>query len=188
MYDLLMVKKIIKYPSESLRKYCRPVSFPLNEEVSRHVQDLHETLAAHSNGVALASNQIEKEGWQCFVVKQPSSLPDVCFNPMWTSASDEVTDADTVKSARERVSHLTFIEGCLSVPELAFGVDRHFWLRFEYDDEEDVHREQLLRGLEARIVQHECDHLEGKLIVDTCPQEIWFKVRPEILRNRKAGR
>jgi peptide deformylase len=57
-------------------------------------------------------------------------------------------------------------EACLSVPGKQGYVDRYAEIRVEYQDEEGMTREAILLGLEARVVQHEIDHLDGILFID----------------------
>ncbi len=63
-------------------------------------------------------------------------------------------------------------EGCLSIPELySDGVPRAFALRLHYQDEHGQNHRQEFEDYMARVVQHEHDHLEGKLFIDLLPQE-----------------
>lgn len=57
-------------------------------------------------------------------------------------------------------------EGCLSIPGRGFRVARHDQVLLEYTDLAGVRRTETLRGWDARVVQHECDHLAGVLIAD----------------------
>lgn len=57
-------------------------------------------------------------------------------------------------------------EGCLSVPDGVVSVTRPEMIRFKFLDEQGTPQEAECAGLMARAIQHECDHLDGKLIVD----------------------
>jgi len=59
-----------------------------------------------------------------------------------------------------------FKEGCLSIPEIRENVDRPEYLHIEYYDEHWKKHEESLKGVRARVIQHEYDHLYGKLFID----------------------
>jgi peptide deformylase len=59
-----------------------------------------------------------------------------------------------------------FEEGCLSIPNIREDVERKEKLRIKYFDEEWVAHEEEYDGMKARIIQHEYDHIEGKLFID----------------------
>lgn len=68
----------------------------------------------------------------------------------------------------------SFEEGCLSVPGKSVKVKRAEEISVSYTDENGIPHNEIFKGLEARIVQHEVDHLNGKLIIDYMP---WYKRR-----------
>lgn len=177
-----MVKKIIKFPAPSLRAPCTPVTFPptfplTSEELLGHIQDLKDTLAATPHGVALASNQIRQEGLRVFVSLPGIGLPEVMVNPSYRTAG---------AASGEMIGEN---EGCLSVPELTMKMFRFKNIIAEYDDVEGVHHTlEYPAPLAARVIQHECEHLDGKLLYDHANQKVQIKVRAEAIRNRKAGR
>jgi peptide deformylase len=170
----MAIKKIIRFPSTSLRSVCRPVDLSTDREaLLEHVGDLKDTLAVTPNGLALASNQILPLGYRVFVVKQPSQLPEVIINPTYISSQDGVgIDA----------------EGCLSIPELSLGVPRLRHIELIWNDINGVEHTSAFSGLEARIVQHECEHLDGKLIFDYATKKTQIAVRAAAIKNRKAGK
>ena len=57
-------------------------------------------------------------------------------------------------------------EGCLSLPEISVNVPRPVAITLQYQDENGQPQERRLKDLDARVVQHEVDHLDGRLIVD----------------------
>ena len=73
-----------------------------------------------------------------------------------------------------RKGSLSFEEGCLSVPGKSVKVKRAEEISVSYLDENGMPHNEIFKGLEARIVQHEVDHLNGKLIIDYMP---WYKRR-----------
>jgi peptide deformylase len=173
-----MVKKIIRYPDPSLRKQTKDVTFPLTDELLEHIRDLKDTLAATSNGVALASNQILADGHRVFVVKEglDADLPKVVINPSWKPY--EKTQFEFVHEE----------EGCLSIPHFGARLKRYVGVVLEYQAEDGTFDHlipQVLLG--ARIVQHECDHLAGKVIIDHLDKSSQIKAYNDILRRRKRG-
>lgn len=173
-----MVRKIIKFPAPSLRLVCTPVDFERDDRqrLLDHVQDLHDTLSETSNGVALASNQIEQLGRRVFVVRKIGdiTLPHVVVNPIWTSVGEKRAEVG---------------EGCLSIPELAaFSVSRFTTIQMTWQDIDGRRHAAEFNGFEAQIVQHECEHLDGRLLSDRFDRRRYTILRAEAIKNRKAGK
>jgi peptide deformylase len=57
-------------------------------------------------------------------------------------------------------------EGCLSIPKVREDIQRHSNIRISYLDENFVEQEREFHGITARVIQHEYDHIEGKLFID----------------------
>jgi peptide deformylase len=70
------------------------------------------------------------------------------------------------KILEESGNKWSFNEGCLSIPEIREDINRHESLTISYYDENWKHHEETYNGLAARIIQHEYDHIEGKLFID----------------------
>lgn len=164
--------KIIRYPEPSLRWVCQRVEFPLTDEVRRHIDALQDTLMITPGGLALASNQILADGLRLFVVRPGSDLPRVVINPSWESRSPLIETN----------------EGCLSVPGLQIPVRRHEELTLTYQDELGDPKRYWATGLEAQVVQHECAHLDGWLVVDALPPRLRAEFKALTIRNRKRGK
>jgi peptide deformylase len=143
-------------------------------EIEDHIQDLHDTLEDNSHGVALASNQIRPDGWRIFVVRDGRDLPTVMFNPSWV-----VLDDDLIMPVQE---------GCLSIPELMLYAPRHQTIRVMWQDRSGKTWGKIVSGLDAQIVQHEVEHLNGKLLIDYANKDLALRVRMEAIRNRKTGK
>jgi peptide deformylase len=76
----------------------------------------------------------------------------------------------TIVDASEEKKRVT--EGCLSIPDYRATIERHTWVMLEYHDAE-FHRHRVkLTGLDAQVAQHECDHLDGKLIIDGASRQL----------------
>lgn len=124
-------------------------------ELAGLLADMRDTMAA-MNGAGLAAPQI---GVSLRVV-----IFGVRANPRYPDAAD-VPDTVLINPAIEPVD--TGIEegweGCLSVPGMRGWVPRHARIRYRGCDERGAGFERVVEGFHARVVQHECDHLDGVL-------------------------
>jgi len=134
--------------SEPLRQFGTP-------ELESLLRDMQDTMAS-LNGAGLAAPQIGVPlRVLIFGVGHNPRYPDaeevpftVLCNPVLTPLGDELEDG---------------WEGCLSVPGLRGLVPRHARLRYSGFDPQGTHIEREVGGFHARVVQHECDHLDGIL-------------------------
>lgn len=111
------------------------------------VKDLVDTLSQTSNGIAIAAPQIGVAK-RIFVMNRGEIKNLVCINPKIISA----------------VGRMKYDEGCLSFPDKYVRKVRKQFVKLKYLDENFVEREAQFSGVEAVCVQHECDHLNGKLL------------------------
>jgi len=150
----MSVRPIVRLGHPALRTPARPVdpSRIADPEVQSLVDEMVETMN-EAHGVGLAASQVGEEV-QIFVYQAsgPPEIPlRVVINPMITPRSgDLVYDW----------------EGCLSIPDLRGLVPRHPEVRVRGLDREGQPLDYLAAGLEARIVQHEFDHLNGVIFLD----------------------
>ena len=141
---------ILEFPDPRLRKVASPVTvFDAKLEVL--IDDMFETMY-DANGIGLAASQIDVHE-QVIVIdlSNDRSTPRVFINP-----SIEVIDH----------SLDGFEEGCLSVPGFSESVERPKTIRVRALDREGVAIDETVTGLLAVCLQHEMDHLQGKLFVD----------------------
>jgi peptide deformylase len=152
----MTVRDILKMGDARLLRVAEPVQTFDTPELHALLADMRETMAA-VNGAGLAAPQI---GVNLQVVifggtarnprypDRPLVPPTVLINPVITALSpDEETDW----------------EGCLSVPGLRGKVPRWSHIRYTGVDEKGQAIDRTVDGFHARVVQHECDHLIGKL-------------------------
>lgn len=151
-----MVYPIVVYGDPVLRKKAQDLE--KNTDVKVLVQDMFETMYA-ANGIGLAAPQIGK-GIRLFVVDG-------------TSLDEEEEDMSTFKKAflnaqilKEEGTPWEFEEGCLSIPNIRENISRPETVRIRYYDEDWNLKEEEYSGVKARIIQHEYDHIEGKLFID----------------------
>lgn len=149
------VRTILKMGDPRLLRIAQPVGRFDTPELHQLVQDLHDTMAA-ANGAGIAAPQI---GVDLAVVifgfahnpRYPDAPPvpaTVLINPQIVALSDDEEEG---------------WEGCLSVPGLRGVVPRYTRIRYSGFDEHGQLIEREADGFHARVVQHECDHLIGKL-------------------------
>ena len=145
--------------------YGHPVLREISEDITpdypglkQLVADMFETMYA-SDGVGLAAPQIGRNDRIVVIDASPvaENFPE-CDG--WKKAlinpEIEILDGDMVSRS----------EGCLSLPGLSEDVKRVEHIRLRWLDEDFQPHEEEISGFLARIVQHECDHLEGKVYID----------------------
>ena len=119
---------------------------------------MYETMYA-SEGVGLAAPQIGRNDRIVVIDADPvaESFPE-CAGRKLTLINPEIEVLEGESVTRG--------EGCLSLPGLSENVNRVEHIRLRWVDENFTPHEEVMSGFLARIVQHECDHLEGKLYID----------------------
>ena len=139
----------------------RNISQPVKEdypELKTLVANMFETMYA-SEGVGLAAPQIGRNDRIVVIDADPVSenFPE-CAGRKFTLINPEIEILDGDSCSRA--------EGCLSLPGLSENVNRVEHIRLKWVDENFQPHEEEISGFLARIVQHECDHLDGKLYID----------------------
>lgn len=152
-----MVYPIVVYGDPILRKRAKEVEKG-SMDLHAFAQDMFDSMNA-AHGVGLAAPQIGK-GIRVFVVDA-------------TTMEDEDEDLSDFKKVfvnpeviEESGEKWPFEEGCLSIPNIRENVSRQAKLRIRYMDENWVEYDEEYEGMKARIIQHEYDHLEGKMFID----------------------
>lgn len=150
-YILPMIRPILIHPDPRLKKPCDPVS-EFTPELAALAKDMLETMY-DAPGIGLAAPQIGvmKRVLVMDCVKEGEPRPMVLVNPKVTWASEDLS---------------TYEEGCLSIPDQYADVKRPAEVRVEWVDETGQPQEEQFSGLWATCVQHEIDHLDGKLFID----------------------
>ncbi len=146
-----MYIELVKYPDVFLRNKSNDVEFPLDDKNQRLIKWMYKAMYQH-HGIGLAAIQV---GYQrrIFVMDCSRSRenPKAYINPKVIEKSDET---------------LTDFEGCLSAPGKNGEVKRHLRIVLNYKDEKGEEHTKTFYNLEARCIQHELDHLEGRLCID----------------------
>ena len=145
----MAILTILEYPDPRLRTRARPVEV-VDEGIRRLVADMFETMYA-APGVGLAATQVDVHQRVIVMdVSEDKNQPIALVNP-------EII---------ERTEVATGEEGCLSVPGFTESVERAARVRIRALDPQGKPFELEADGLLAVCIQHEMDHLEGKLFVD----------------------
>ena len=169
----MSILTIIKAPDPILKKRCIPVD-AVDDEIRSLMDDMLETMYA-APGVGLAAPQVAIH--KRIVVVDASDRnsersPLQLANPEIIKKSDDIA---------------TFDEGCLSFPDQFAEVERPASVRIRYIDYNNALQEIEAKGLLSTCIQHEIDHLDGRLFVD----HISILKRNMILRKmaklKKAG-
>lgn len=144
---------ILIHPDPRLKKHCAPVA-DISDELRTLADDMLETMY-HAPGIGLAAPQIGVLSrllvMDCVKEEGTEPQPMVMFNPEIISASEELN---------------TYEEGCLSIPEQFADVTRPAEVEVRWLDRNGAEQQQVFDGLWATCVQHEIDHLNGKLFID----------------------
>jgi len=148
-----MIRKVITYPDPILKQTAKPVDV-VDTEITQLIEDMVETMYA-DGGVGLAAPQVAISLRILVMDVDPDIEGDgvgllKMVNPKITSRDGEIE----------------FEEGCLSVPDFRIKVERSRKIVVEFLDENGQENTLALEGLPAIAVQHEMDHLDGKLIID----------------------
>ena len=151
----MAVKRVLKMGDPLLYRKAEPAKEFNSPELAALIADMFDTMAALS-GAGLAAPQIGvPQRVVIFAVEANPRYPDVepvpstvLINPTLTPIGNEMDDG---------------WEGCLSVPGLRGLVSRHQNLRYTGFDQHGKPIDRTVSGFHARVVQHECDHLDGIL-------------------------
>jgi peptide deformylase len=148
-----MKRPILLHPDPRLKKICDPVA-QITADIGQLAEDMLTTMY-DAPGIGLAAPQIGVMQRMLVLdcVKDPEKAPRpiVMINPSVTFSSDDTSVYD---------------EGCLSIPEHYAEVTRPAMVRVEWTGLDGAQQEEEFAGLWATCVQHEIDHLNGKLFID----------------------
>ena len=164
-----MILPVVAYGSPILRKICEEIT-PEYPELKKLLSDMWETLY-NSNGVGLAAPQINKP-IRLFIVDTVQVVDDFDAEDK-RKYPGEVPLKQIFINARkieETGDMWPYNEGCLSIPKVREDIQRTSHVRLSYLDENFVEHEDVFHGIAARVIQHEYDHIEGKLFIDYLSQ------------------
>ena len=160
---------ILCYPDQKLHTVARPV-LAVDARIKSLISDMVETMY-EADGIGLAATQVDvHERLIVIDVSGERSAPLVLINPeiTWASAEKQVND-----------------EGCLSVPGVYDGVERSSVIKVSAQDGEGRLRTIEAEGLLAVCIQHEMDHLLGKVFVDYLSPLKRNRIKTKMLKARR---
>ena len=159
---------ILEFPDPRLRTRAAPVS-RFDAALSRLIDDMLDTMYA-APGIGLAATQVDVHLRLVVIdISDGKDQPEVFINP-------EITWRDGVETTEE---------GCLSVPSFYEEVQRAARVRVRAQDRNGASFERELDGLLAVCLQHEMDHLEGKLFVDYLSSLKRDRIRRKLEKDRR---
>jgi peptide deformylase len=145
----MAILEILEYPDPRLRTVAKPVT-AFDDQLAKLIDDMVETMY-WARGIGLAATQVNvHQRLLVLDVSEAQDEPRVYVNP--EIVADEGTE--------------TCEEGCLSVPGIYAEVQRAEKIRIAAQDRDGNRFEEDVEGLHAVCLQHEIDHLDGKLFVD----------------------
>jgi peptide deformylase len=160
---------ILRYPDPRLHKIAKPVT-AFDARLKQLVADMAETMY-EAPGIGLAASQVDVHE-QIVVIDTSDTRSDlrVFINPeiVWASAEKQIYD-----------------EGCLSVPGVYDGVERHAQVKARALDVSGKPFEVEADGLLAVCIQHEIDHLKGKVFVEYLSPLKRNRIKAKMLKEER---
>lgn len=166
----MTVRTILHYPDPRLRRTASPVA-EVNADILRVVDDMAETMY-QAPGIGLAAIQIN-EAWRIIVIDISESRDQlqIFINP-------EIFHKEGMQEREE---------GCLSVPGIYEPVIRANWIRMRALDRHGKPLEIEAEGLLATCLQHEIDHLDGKIFVDYLSRLKQARIRKKLEKQQRVA-
>ena len=160
--------RILEFPDPRLRKKAAPVEV-VDDALRQLIDDMFETMY-EAPGIGLAATQVDVHRRLLVAdVSQDNVEPRVLINPQ----------------ILEKDGSAVTEEGCLSVPGYYEEVERAGHIKVRYLDRDGNEQESEYEGLLAVCVQHEMDHLEGKLFVDYLSEVKRQRIRKRLEKDRR---
>ncbi|MBF0621094.1 MAG: peptide deformylase [Magnetococcales bacterium] len=153
----MAILEILTYPDDQLRALCEPVTDFDNPEFQQFIDDLLETMHDAPGCVGIAAPQV---GRPIQVVAIDCSLarhPPEGHHGLMLACNPEILSWSGMEVGRE---------GCLSLPDYTGNVVRAVEAQLQFQDRTGQTQSHMLTGFEARVAQHEVDHLEGRMFID----------------------
>ena len=165
----MAIRKILKFPDQDLRIKAKPVE-TFDEKLKTLTDDMFETM--HSvNGIGLAATQIGVAKQVAVIDISPEkNEPLVIVNP-----AIQILDPSKTED---------YDEGCLSVPGFFEKISRPSDIKHTYQDLNGKKQEIKPEGLLTKVVQHELDHLNGRLFVDHISELKRRRIRNKIVKQK----
>lgn len=148
---------IYLYGQNVLRKATKEVTSDF-QDLNVLIANMFETMSK-AEGVGLAAPQVG-HSIKLFVI---DLTPLAAEDPLYENYKKVFINPEITEFSEETC---TMEEGCLSVPDIHENVIRSYKIKIKYQDENLINQEDIFEDYEARVIQHEYDHLEGKIFTD----------------------
>jgi peptide deformylase len=182
----MAILEILKYPDPRLRKKCKAVE-KVTPDLADFAQDMLETMYA-SRGIGLAAAQVNRQIRLMVIDTRKPEATDV--EPRYEVEGETELEKAVAQPLilfnpviKKKVDKTTFNEGCLSVPTYFETVERANYIEIEALNEKGEKIEIKTDGLLAICIQHEIDHLDGKLFIDRLSPIKSARVKAKIKKN-----
>lgn len=173
---------IIKVPDPLLRTRSKPLD-RVDDDVRRLLDDMLETMYA-APGIGLAAVQVARPVRALVIDVAQREAKDAGEEETELRRPIAMINPEIVEIGPEVRRHE---EGCLSIPEFYAEIERPGAVRVRYLDRDGKMQEMLCEGLTATVVQHEIDHLEGKLFIDYLGRLRRDMIIRKIIKGRKPA-
>jgi peptide deformylase len=176
-----MILPIYAYGNPVLKKVAKDIDadYPGLEKL---LEDMWETLY-HSNGIGLAAPQIGKAIRIFLVDTQQLDENKPEEEKIGDGIKQVFINAEILEEAGE---DWPYEEGCLSIPEVSGDVERPEEVTIRYLDENFKEHQQTFTGMNARVIQHEYDHIEGILFTELLKPAKKQRIRRKLESIRKG--
>ena len=163
--------QILEFPDPRLRKIASPVTV-FDENLQVLIEDMLETMY-EAQGIGLAATQVNVHQRVLVIdISETKDSPQVFINPSFTVIEEELSEYD---------------EGCLSVPGFYETVSRPRAIQIKAQDTSGKVFELEAEGLLSTCIQHEIDHLDGKLFVDYISALKRQRIRQKLEKEHKKS-
>ncbi|MCK5818963.1 MAG: peptide deformylase [Psychromonas sp.] len=161
---------VLHFPDKRLRIVAKPVN-KITSEIKQTTKDMLETMYKE-HGIGLAAIQVNIHKRIIVIdVSKEGDQPIVLINPLITTQSGEEESE----------------EGCLSVPETKANIKRSEFVTVQFIDLEGKDKEIQADGLLAICIQHELDHLEGRLFIDYLSKLKQKRIYTRLEKNQRIN-
>lgn len=165
----MAILNILEFPHPRLRIIAKPVE-TVDDEIRQLIDDMLETMYA-APGIGLAATQVDRHIRLIVMdLSEEKNEPRVFINPELETLTDDMGE---------------YQEGCLSVPGFYENVERPLQVRIRALDRDGQPFEEIAEGMLAVCIQHECDHLNGKLFVDYLSTLKRDRIRKKLEKQHK---
>ena len=166
----MALRKILEFPDPRLRTIAKPVE-TVEDSIRTLIDDMFETMY-EAQGIGLAATQIDVHLRVVVIdLQDDEHEPLVMINPEFDTLTKEIDEMQ---------------EGCLSVPGIHEVVKRPEHIRLKALDREGNPYELEATGLFAVCIQHECDHLNGKLFVDHLSNLKRSRIKAKLAKQKRV--